>query len=814
MEINLCALKIFHVYKFSLIKSQSSGRYLSKFYKAFYKYRISIIPSPLMSTNENELNELNRNSPDDPSSLNSNKLLLTQEFNNNPSTNVYYSNRNSFTSQSSGYSLPFVIGQDFNNGPSFMAPPQAFILQPITTQYKQALQNQFMNMPQLSNKKAKMEGGGGLIEELASFKSTLRASFERNLQKLEVLDRMVQTVTLKGNFKIEAVKSVLGLLSSARAICQDLANDQITFTAETISELRSTLTSEISAHLKSISMSDSSSKIEIIEKLRKEEDSHLTDLTILSSRNKELQSGQKALKEQLERLQAEFQESCRRLAGERDDFKNVIETVSGLLNVPEDAFIDGIEDLQKQLQLSKNELTTTNISMINFIRSHLIVIEDIRTDFKELSSDQNNNDGSFLHRSFVDLIEFICEEMGAAYEDIFCARERFYNSTLNSLNLRIENLVEAQDLLVRKALRATTSLQGQLGDALESKARLRKQLQELNERFESAASTVERFQFREMDSAKKNEILTEKLRALEHELSMKNQENRAFSIRIQGLQEELEETKNRHRHDICALERKITVLEAKNNNNTTTTKNISNKDPKQEEMKMIEESDPFSSNNTIVTTASAFVRGDGYNQSNLGVNAYPIEEATTVPPSIAAKNPKFVITFTGIRNGPKQKELKSWLEELGAQVHSGPDFHDDISHVLAPKGHKSIRVLAASLTGKWIVPVDWVEACKKSGHFVPEASHGGFCNSSVRPFRLRSLWMSAAFAATHKAHPLYPTAALRTLLEKLGKARWREMASQADFLLVTDEEMESKLIGSAKGTLLTLNNLINMIPVE
>ena len=48
----------------------------------------------------------------------------------------------------------------------------------------------------------------------------------------------------------------------------------------------------------------------------------------------------------------------------------------------------------------------------------------------------------------------------------------------------------------------------------------------------------------------------------------------------------------------------------------------------------------------------------------------------------------------------------------------------------------------------------------------------------------------------------------------MGKARWSETQGQADFLLVTEEEKESKLITSSRGVLVTLNNLIDMIPIE
>lgn len=152
------------------------------------------------------------------------------------------------------------------------------------------------------------------------------------------------------------------------------------------------------------------------------------------------------------------------------------------------------------------------------------------------------------------------------------------------------------------------------------------------------------------------------------------------------------------------------------------------------------------------------------------------------------------------------------IETLGGAAHVGAEFSDDITHVLAPRGCRSIRVLAASLTAKWIMSDAWIEASNRAGYFVDEAPFG-FLNTGIRPFRLRTLWMSDAFAALHRAHCQYPTAALRILIEKLGRGRWTASEWTADLLLVSDAA-EAASLQSARGRKLTLQELVDMIPVE
>lgn len=759
-------------------------------------------------------------------------VLLTQEFNSIPSaTASTVTTANNTISDNSAFScasLPFVLSPETTSANNTFIPKiplqsipsgaPAFIYHPFPV-YSPEQYFLMMQKQQQTNKRVKIalependsnpssntnnnnNSVSAIIDQLNSFKTSLKSSFDRNLQKLEVLDRLVQTVTIKGSIQLDSLQGLLEIIQSCRLLLKELVFEQVDMTAVLSAEIKNSLLPGLLGTLKHLSLIDNT-KNELVDKLRKEEDSHLTDLTILSTRNKELQKDVRVIKEQFDRLQVEYSDSLKSAAFERDEHEQFVSQLMQCLGLKDSQanahrLLDEIENLLQQ----QEENNIKNTSMKDQILHLLEELEAIKGNI--MTSVPVPDYSALLN----ELVMFSVNSVTDRFEVILHERERFYNDFLNFLTRKFEELIKNQSKLAHESLNARIGLQGQLADSLENSARLRKHCQKLTTELNQTAAEIDKklvlMQLKDSELAetkRRNELTSEKIRLLEQELSVKNQENRTLGIRIQSLQNELEEAETKHRHDLAALERKISILESKQREQEAAAARMQN----EKDLKDIINIDPFSS---ITKQPEKIVEDD---------NDVLEDSVSEIPPTMALPSKKkVVITFTGIRDSGKQKDLTKYLNDLGAIVHVGADFNDEITHVLAPRGYRSIRVLAASLTGKWIVSVDWVEACRRTGQFVSELLHGGFCNSTVRPFRFRTLWMSAAFSVTHKSHPTYPTAALRTLLEKLGKARWCEMAGQADFLLVTEEEKEDNLITSNRGgILLTLNNLINMIPIE
>lgn len=794
--------------------------------------------------------------------VNNGKGLLTQEFN---TVSLGSSNHSASTTLYSADSAPVIFSpSDSGNShipvQTVIYPTQAFTLIPTTTQVSNNQQPYYMMIPSfqqysniLSNKASKrikltetphphqstQITPAFLCEQVNNLKVGFKSSYDLNLQKIEELFQIAKafdTVNIKESVKLDSLRASLELLNAARILFKEIYDERVNMTAAISSELMNTMLPEVLKLLK-CNYPCTNSKVELVEKLRKEEDSHLADLTILSTRNRELQKDQHALKDQLERLQLEYSDSLSLAARQKEDYYHFLKQIRLIL---------GIDPTDISQQLSSQSTLLDKIESLLNEREGLKEIKgdlegamkhlyDLKQEILDLCP-YTPNDPLML-----DLINLICEK----FEEISQSRERFFNDCLNSLNRKFDQLSKLQHELTHKSLGLRVNLQSQLSDSHEIIARLRRHCQELTVEVNAKTAEVEKkrlaLQVKESESneyKRKFEASQERLKLLEQELSIKNQENRTFAIRIQGLEGELDEMRVQNRHDISSLERKISILESKLGEEIRCDSNVVDNLKKMQNMQEFVDLDPFSSveaarehreskhskdcgESKRVIVLDTSVTEKGITSLNIAHTTHinqphDIADVSVIPPTVPGLNNKrnYMVTFTGIRDPQKQKELTGWLHELGAIVHVGADFNDDITHVLTPRGYKSIRVLAASLTGKWIVPLEWVEACNRAGCFVPESLVKGYNNTSIRPFRFRTLWMSAAFSATHKSHPVYPVAALRTLLEKLGKARWTETQGQADFLLVTEEEKESKLITSNRGILLTLSNLIDMIPIE
>lgn len=183
-----------------------------------------------------------------------------------------------------------------------------------------------------------------------------------------------------------------------------------------------------------------------------------------------------------------------------------------------------------------------------------------------------------------------------------------------------------------------------------------------------------------------------------------------------------------------------------------------------------------------------------------------------------------VVTFSGYAAGPPGSALMSpphgaaadpsssprvlarlaeWVRALGGEVQ--PDtrvFDSRITHVVAARGSRTMKVLAAGLTGRWIMDAAWIQASHAAGAWLAEADFGQ--RHSLTPFAGKTLALSPRYAsgagAEHRRQE-----ALHTLFESLGRGRVLRQASEAalaaaaDFVLMADDELaeEARAAGPA-----------------
>lgn len=174
------------------------------------------------------------------------------------------------------------------------------------------------------------------------------------------------------------------------------------------------------------------------------------------------------------------------------------------------------------------------------------------------------------------------------------------------------------------------------------------------------------------------------------------------------------------------------------------------------------------------------------------------------------------VVFTGFRDstGPKSlKYLGGLVESLGGLVHISERFHEHITHVVAPSGCQSIKVLAASLTAKWIMPAEWLIRSAEAGHFLPETEvEGAKRYVEERPFRSKTFHLNVSFCAQQIRHQ-FDQSCCRTLIETLGKGHIaKELDDKVDYILVADSDSVPETDDQVPPKRLTLKSFLAMIP--
>lgn len=126
---------------------------------------------------------------------------------------------------------------------------------------------------------------------------------------------------------------------------------------------------------------------------------------------------------------------------------------------------------------------------------------------------------------------------------------------------------------------------------------------------------------------------------------------------------------------------------------------------------------------------------------------------------------------------------------------------------MAPKKCNSIKVLAGSLTTKWIMTEEWLVESASAGSFLPESQFNGQRYLEERPFRSKIFYMTPAFQAQQVKHQ-FDVSCCRALIESLGKGKLvKDSTISSDYILVADDEAT---VDSTQR--ITLKTFLTMIP--
>ena len=133
--------------------------------------------------------------------------------------------------------------------------------------------------------------------------------------------------------------------------------------------------------------------------------------------------------------------------------------------------------------------------------------------------------------------------------------------------------------------------------------------------------------------------------------------------------------------------------------------------------------------------------------------------------------------------------------KLGIKLHSGADFSSDVTHMIAPRGSRTIKVLAATLQGRWLMSSAWLGDSLRAGRLLPEKDYGeAFVDQ--QPFRHRTFAFSPGFARMREEKKQNA----RVLIETYGGGVLRadplfdmtpEQQDAIDRVLITSSELQT-----------------------
>eukprot|EP01135_Chromosphaera_perkinsii_P002476 Nk52_evm82s223 gene=Nk52_evmTU82s223 len=156
---------------------------------------------------------------------------------------------------------------------------------------------------------------------------------------------------------------------------------------------------------------------------------------------------------------------------------------------------------------------------------------------------------------------------------------------------------------------------------------------------------------------------------------------------------------------------------------------------------------------------------------------------------------KVCILFSGFK--PKsekyslgfKKNLINMAKKLGVEVKLENELEDAVSHVVAPPGCTTMKTLAASLTGRWIMRPEWIKLSKNEGNLLDEGAFGFI--SSYSPFSGKKVCLSEAFLKEN-SEKHFKLDNCRLLVETLGKGSLCSEIDNADYILCTDSEASAE----------------------
>ena len=114
-----------------------------------------------------------------------------------------------------------------------------------------------------------------------------------------------------------------------------------------------------------------------------------------------------------------------------------------------------------------------------------------------------------------------------------------------------------------------------------------------------------------------------------------------------------------------------------------------------------------------------------------------------------------------------KSRLSAGMNNLGAAVSVGEEYSRSTTHIVAPPGLKTIKTSIGCVSGIWLVPPEWAEACIQAQLFVDETDFGGTRNTT-NPFKGKSVHLTEDYKKDN-ANKGFNEPQLKLLIEKVRR---------------------------------------------
>ncbi len=662
---------------------------------------------------------------------------------------------------------------------------------------------------------------------ISQFRQSLAQDFASNMESLCGIEFLAKSVESKERLLQALLQPLRNELAALKAAVSDLSLAQVQSSVAFAAEIHSNLLPAIQKLL--LPLLEAKAPVNEPQKQPDlpEESKHLSELAILLTKNKDLSRELSALKTAMDATKVTHETDLQTLKDvqlHHQAFMNRLATLFERETQGEEGLlIEAISELKSDRADLNDRLFTAKTSL----QESLEFISQLKQQVMQLQGDED-----YTHIWLPVILEVV-----AVFEGKLDSLSH-PSASFDALEERMNDLVAQQDRLTHCALNNHLMWQSKYSALTATLAQLKSHLQTLTTEQVSLRIQLQTSQKTASQLSVDLENSLQKTRTLEALLSAKKEEFKTKDIEILQLRAEREDAELQHRHDRAAFERKIAALEMRLEEESRL------REATEDRLSGIQKHEKRVNSGSV--KMSTFVEKQSIQEqitkqqrlnektmfaeqrvfiekpllplpANVSINEIP----ATIQPERKKSKPCLdslthslsflVFAFTGIRSD--SSKFQQIISNLGGSVCGGINFSEDLTHVLAPPGYVSIRVLGGALSGKWIVPPAWLDACAIQGRWLPELDHGGFLHNGPKPFRFKTLWMSAAFAAQHARHQTFQTESLRALLTKLGKARFTERAEEAEILLVTEEEV-LQFEGRNQKEVFTLTNLISKIPIS